>query len=73
MKAPPSEWFAEPPGLGHALAGGKVIYLMPGTSVNQPAPPLPSNARSSAAPCPTTNPQKPQDPNANKACSQPRP
>jgi membrane peptidoglycan carboxypeptidase len=70
IKAPPSEWFAEPPGLGHALAGGKVIYLMPGTSANQPAPPLPSNARSSAAPCPTPNAQKPQDPNANKACTQ---
>jgi penicillin-binding protein 1A len=67
--ASPSEWFSEPPGLGHSLAGGKLIYLLPGTSANQPAPPLPPNAHSSAAPaCSTQNPPKPQDPNANKNC-----
>ena len=46
--------FGEPPGLGHALVNGKTVYLMPGTSANQPAPPLPPNAHSSgsSAPCP---------------------
>jgi membrane peptidoglycan carboxypeptidase len=69
LQAPPSEWFAEPPGLGHALAGGKLIYLMPGTSVNQPAPPLPPNVHTSAAPnCtpPSTKPGATPDPNANQ-------
>jgi membrane peptidoglycan carboxypeptidase len=66
---PPSEWYSEPPGLGHALAGGKLIYLMPGTSANQPAPPLPAGAHSSSAACSSQNPPKPaQDPNANKSC-----
>jgi penicillin-binding protein 1A len=68
MQAPPAEWYGEPPGLGHALANGKLIYLMPGTSASQPAPPLPSNARSSAATC-SPSPKPGSDPNANKACA----
>lgn len=66
MNVPPSEWYPEPAGLGHALAGGKVIYLLPGTSANQPAPPLPPNAHSSSAP--SCSSSKPQDPNAPKTC-----
>jgi penicillin-binding protein 1A len=70
MSVPPGEWYSEPPGLGHSIAGGKIIYLMPGTSANQPTPPLPSFAHSSAAgACPTQKPQsQPPDPNANKNC-----
>ncbi len=55
LQAPADEWFAEPPGLGHASVGGESVWLMPGTNPNQPAPPLPSNVRSSSTP--------PNDPN----------
>jgi membrane peptidoglycan carboxypeptidase len=44
------EWFPEPPGLGHANVGGKPVWLLPGTSANQPMPPLPPGVSSSAAP-----------------------
>ncbi len=75
MQAPPSEWFSEPPGLGHAFAGGKIVYLMPGTSAGQPAPPLPGNVHTSAAPsCPTPSnkPGATPDPNAqNRNCPKP--
>jgi hypothetical protein len=75
MQAPPSEWFSEPPGLGHAVAGGKIVYLMPGTSAGQPAPPLPGNVHTSAAPsCPTPSnkPGATPDPNAqNRNCPKP--
>jgi hypothetical protein len=42
---------------------------MPGTSVNQPAPPLPANVHTSAAPnCsqPSNRPGATPDPNANQ-------
>ena len=52
MKAP-DEWFAEPPGLGHASVGGQPVWLLPGTNANQPMPPLPANVHtSSGSPCP---------------------
>jgi membrane peptidoglycan carboxypeptidase len=72
LNAPPGEWFAEPPGLGHANVGGEPVWLLPGTSANQPFPPLPSNVHTSgSAPCPPAG-QNPnngnnQNPN-NPAC-----
>jgi membrane peptidoglycan carboxypeptidase len=64
--AKPDEWFDEPPGLQHFNVGGRMLWFMPGTNPNQPAPPLPSWAQSSEyrpfvpspAPSspPTTNP-----------------
>ncbi len=35
-------WFDEPPGLSNLNVGGQTAYFLPGTSPNQPAPPLPS-------------------------------
>jgi membrane peptidoglycan carboxypeptidase len=58
MKAPADEWFAEPPGLGHANVGGQPVWLLPGTTATQPMPALPSNVRTSAAPNPN-DPNKP--------------
>ncbi len=57
LKAPGDEWFAEPAGLGHANVGGKPVWLLPGTSANQPMPPLPPGASSSSAP--KDQPKKP--------------
>jgi membrane peptidoglycan carboxypeptidase len=56
MKAPGDEWFAEPPGLGHANVGGEPVWFLPGTNPNQPMPPLPSNVHSSGAPRDPNNP-----------------
>ena len=61
LKAPGDEWFAEPPGLGHANVGGEPVWLLPNTSPNQPMPPLPSNVRTSAAPSDSN--KKPNPPN----------
>src|SRR5437879_7549352 len=58
LKAPGDEWFAEPPGLGHASAEGEPVWLLPGTRADQPMPPLPPNASSSGA--------KPRDPRPNQ-------
>ena len=44
-----SEWFSEPPGLGHAIVDGLPVWLLPGTRADQPRPPLPSNASESAS------------------------
>jgi membrane peptidoglycan carboxypeptidase len=40
----PDLWYNPPPGLGTGSADGKQVWLMPGTSANQPTPPLPPNA-----------------------------
>ena len=66
LKAPADEWFAEPPGLGHANVGGEPVWLLPGTNPNQPMPPLPSNVRSSST-APTDPNKKPgqNTPNQN--------
>jgi membrane peptidoglycan carboxypeptidase len=40
----PDQWYGAPPGLQGGSADGKQIWLMPGTSASQPAPPLPANA-----------------------------
>jgi membrane peptidoglycan carboxypeptidase len=37
----PGVWYGAPAGLQAASAGGKQVWLLPGTSANQPAPPLP--------------------------------
>jgi penicillin-binding protein 1A len=50
LKAPNNEWFAEPPGLGHATVGGEPVWLLPGTNQNQPMPALPAGTSSSGAP-----------------------
>jgi peptidoglycan glycosyltransferase len=50
LKAPNEEWFAEPPGLGHANVGGQPVWFLPGTNPNGQMPPLPANASSPAAP-----------------------
>jgi membrane peptidoglycan carboxypeptidase len=55
LKAPPDEWFAEPPGLGHAIVGGQPVWFLPNTNPNQPMPPLPPGTVSSSGP--------PKDPN----------
>ena len=75
MNAPPGEWFAEPPGLGHASAGGEPVWLLPGTSVNQPMPPLPGNVHtSSSAPCPPgQNPNNGNNQNQNNPACQAKP
>ncbi|TMC03252.1 MAG: hypothetical protein E6J41_28080 [Chloroflexi bacterium] len=75
MNAPPGEWFAEPPGLGHASVGGEPVWLLPGTSANQPMPPLPSNVHtSSSAPCPPgQNPNNGNNQNQNNPACQPKP
>lgn len=63
LKAPADEWFAEPPGLGHATVGGEPVWLLPGTSANQPMPPLPPYAHSSApTPSPSPQPGQPGQP-----------
>jgi membrane peptidoglycan carboxypeptidase len=73
LNAPPSEWFAEPPGLGHASVGGEPVWLLPNTSANQPMPPLPSNVHTSTSACPQPGPSpnpnngNNQNPN-NQAC-----
>jgi peptidoglycan glycosyltransferase len=73
LNAPPSEWFAEPPGLGHATVGGEPVWLLPGTSANQPAPPEPSNVHTSgtpACPQPGQNPNNGNNPNQNNPACQ---
>jgi membrane peptidoglycan carboxypeptidase len=40
----PDQWYGAPPGLQSGSADGKQVWLMPGTSASQPAPPLPANA-----------------------------
>jgi membrane peptidoglycan carboxypeptidase len=40
----PDQWYNPPPGLQIGSADGKQVWLMPGTSADQPAPPLPANA-----------------------------
>jgi membrane peptidoglycan carboxypeptidase len=50
IKEPTSDWYQEPPGLDHATVSGQEVWLLPGTSPYQPAPPLPSNVVSSSAP-----------------------
>jgi len=74
LNAPPTEWFSEPPGLGHAVVGGEPVWLLPGTNANQPMPPLPANVHtSSGSPCPqpgqngNPNNGNNQNPN-NQAC-----
>ncbi|HLH70920.1 MAG TPA: transglycosylase domain-containing protein [Candidatus Dormibacteraeota bacterium] len=49
---PSSDWFTEPPGLLHAVVGGRPVWLLPGTSAAQATPPLPWYAHSAAAPSP---------------------
>ena len=51
MNAPKDEWYAEPPGLGHATVDGLPVWLLPGTSANQPRPPLPPNASEAPPKC----------------------
>jgi membrane peptidoglycan carboxypeptidase len=60
LKAPNDEWFAEPPGLGHANVGGQPVWFLPGTNPNGPMPALPANASSSSAP-PPRPPAPPQN------------
>jgi len=64
MEAPKTEWFSEPPGLGHATVDGLPVWLLPGTRADQPRPPLPSNA-SEAAPKDCSNPGNGPNPNPN--------
>jgi membrane peptidoglycan carboxypeptidase len=52
MNEPGNDWYAPPPGI---VAAGNELWLLPGTSLNQPAPPLPSWARVTAPP-PTPTP-----------------
>jgi len=59
LKVPGDEWFPEPGGLGHANVGGKPVWLLPGTSPNQPMPPLPPGTTSSASAAPKDQPKKP--------------
>jgi membrane peptidoglycan carboxypeptidase len=40
----PDQWYGAPPGLQSGSADGRQVWLMPGTSASQPAPPLPANA-----------------------------
>jgi membrane peptidoglycan carboxypeptidase len=58
LKAPNDEWFSEPPGLGHASVGGQPVWLLPGTSANQPMPALPPGVSSTSSP-PRDQPNKP--------------
>jgi membrane peptidoglycan carboxypeptidase len=67
LKAPPSEWFSEPAGLGHASVGGEPVWLLPNTNANQPMPPLPSNVHTSTSTCP----QPGQNPAPNNGNNQP--
>jgi penicillin-binding protein 1A len=60
LNAPPGEWFAEPPGLGHATVSGEPVWLLPGTNANQPMPPLPSNVKT--VNCPAPDPKQQQNP-----------
>jgi membrane peptidoglycan carboxypeptidase len=57
LNEPPSEWYAPVlPGLGvSGTANGQPVYLMPGTSAGQQAPPLPPWASSSNAPANNSN------------------
>jgi membrane peptidoglycan carboxypeptidase len=55
LQEPGSDWFAEPSGLGHATVGGEPVWLLPGTSANQPMPPLPPGT-TAAAPKPSPSP-----------------
>jgi membrane peptidoglycan carboxypeptidase len=75
LAAPPGEWYAEPPGLGHATVGGQPVWLLPGTNANQPMPALPSNVHSSTtAPCPPgQNPNNGNNQNQNNPACQPKP
>jgi membrane peptidoglycan carboxypeptidase len=52
LNAPATEWFAEPPGLGHATVGGEPVWYLPNTNPNQPMPALPPGTSSSGAPPP---------------------
>jgi membrane peptidoglycan carboxypeptidase/gas vesicle protein len=48
MNTSKNEWFAEPPGLGHATVDGLPVWLLPGTRADQPRPPLPPNVSEGA-------------------------
>jgi membrane peptidoglycan carboxypeptidase len=63
LNAPTGEWFAEPPGLGHASVGGEPVWLLPGTTANQPMPPLPPGTTSTSSKCPNPNPNPNQNQN----------
>ncbi|HZU15224.1 MAG TPA: transglycosylase domain-containing protein [Candidatus Dormibacteraeota bacterium] len=57
---PPTDWFAEPSGLLHAVVDGRPVWLLPGTSATQRTPPLPPYAYSSgamASPAPSASPR----------------
>jgi membrane peptidoglycan carboxypeptidase len=54
MGVPGSEWYAPPPGI---VPAGRELWLLPGTSLHQPTPPLPSWARSTPAPRPSPSPK----------------
>lgn len=49
MNEPSSQWFGAPAGLDVTYYGGRTVYLLPGTSAYQAAPPLPSWASSSGS------------------------
>jgi membrane peptidoglycan carboxypeptidase len=65
LDAPTGEWFAEPAGLGHANVGGEPVWLLPGTTANQPMPPLPPGTSSSTPRDANNLPNNPNNPNPN--------